>query len=206
MKLTERFHSGYVIDRRVRVLSDHLSELIPDGSSVIDVGCGDGRLAYAIASKLANVKIEGIDVLVRKQTFVPVSRFDGQRIPYDDNFFDMAMLVDVLHHTEDPSALLREAVRVARRSVLIKDHTCDGMLAFPTLKFMDRIGNERYEVTLPFNYYSKQKWLDVIESLGLRIGAWKNALKLYPWPASLIFDRSLHFISRLDLGVTSSRA
>ena len=32
---------------------------------------------------------------------------------------------------------LREAKRVARRAIVIKDHACDGFLAWPTLRAMD---------------------------------------------------------------------
>lgn len=200
MSITERIHGGYVASRRVRVLSDHLSELIPYGSTVLDVGCGDGSIACTIMRNRPDVEIKGIDVLMRERTFIPVNQFDGRIIPYGAACFDMVMMVDVLHHTEDPQCLLREAARVARKSVLIKDHTRDGAFALPTLKFMDCIGNERYNVALPFNYYSQQEWLNVIPSVGLKIGVWKSKLDLYPWPAKLIFDRSLHFIARLDVG------
>jgi hypothetical protein len=34
--------------------------------------------------------------------------------------------------------------------------------------------------------------------LGLTIGVWRNSLNLYPWPLNWLFERSLHFIARLD--------
>jgi len=37
--------------------------------------------------------------------------------------------------------------------------------------------------------------------VGLSPVIWKNSLHLYPWPASWLFDRSLHFVSRLEGGV-----
>jgi hypothetical protein len=108
------------------------------------------------------------------------------------------MFVDVLHHTEDPNHLLREAVRVARQGLLIKDHTLTGFLASPTLRLMDRVGNQRHGVALPYNYWTQQQWLQSIESLSLKIGAWKSKLGLYAPPANWLFDRSLHFVARLD--------
>jgi SAM-dependent methyltransferase len=200
MSIIEHIHGKYVANRRVRVLSDHLSELIPYGSTVLDVGCGDGNIASTILSKRPDIELKGIDVLMRERPFIPVSQFDGRIIPYGVGFFDLVMMVDVLHHTEDPPCLLREAARVARKSVLIKDHTRDGAFALPTLQYMDSIGNERYHVALPFQYYSQQEWLNVISSAGLKIEVWKSKLGLYPWPAKLIFDRSLHFIARLNVG------
>jgi hypothetical protein len=109
------------------------------------------------------------------------------------------MFIDVLHHTPDPMILLREALRVARHALVIKDHTLDGLLASPTLRLMDRVGNTRHGVALPHNYWPKHHWLEAFDSLGLRIGAWTTNLRLYPWPASLVFDRSLHFVARLEI-------
>jgi hypothetical protein len=91
--------------------------------------------------------------------------------------------------------LLREAMRVARQVIVIKDHRLDGLLAGPILRAMDWVGNSRYDVSLPYNYWTKQKWLQAFDALGIEIGSWTTQLKLYPWPASCLFDRSLHFVA-----------
>jgi SAM-dependent methyltransferase len=166
----------------------------------LDVGCGDGRLAHGILQKRRDVEIRGVDVLVRTHTQIPVDRFDGQAIPYGDAGVDVVMCVDVLHHTQDPMVLLREAARIARTAIVIKDHLCDGLFAGPTLRLMDRVGNARHGVALPYSYWPRQRWLQAFRTLGLTIAAWMTDLRLYPQPASWIFDRSLHFISRLDVG------
>jgi SAM-dependent methyltransferase len=198
MAVLEHIHSGFVYDRRIRVLSGHLAELIPSQSRVLDVGAGDGLLAHTIRQRRTDIEMTGIDVLVRGHTHVPVEAFDGKCIPYEDASFDIVMFVDVLHHAEDPSQLLREAARVARRALLIKDHTLTGFLAGPTLRLMDRVGNQRHGVALPYNYWTRQQWLQNIDALCLKIGAWKSKLGLYTWPANFLFDRSLHFVARLD--------
>jgi SAM-dependent methyltransferase len=199
MSVLERIHEGYVFGRRVRTLADHLAGLLPPGAAVLDVGCGDGLLDLRILQQRPDVTLRGIDVLVRGQTHIPVEPFDGQSIPYADGSFDVVMFVDVLHHTDDPLVLLREAVRVARKAVVLKDHTANGFLASPTLRFMDRVGNARHGVVLPFNYWPRQRWLDAFRALGLTVAAWKTDLGLYPWPASWVFGRSLHFVARLEM-------
>jgi hypothetical protein len=104
----------------------------------------------------------------------------------------------MLHHTDDPTILLREGSRVSRHSLVIKDHTLDGLMAGATLRLMDTVGNAQHGVPLPHNYWPKHRWLEAFDDLGLRIEAWIVDLHLYPWPASLAFDRSLHFVARLD--------
>jgi len=199
VNLLEQLHRAYVYNRRASVLRDHLAELLPQNASVLDVGCGDGLLSYLIMQKRPDVKIKGVDILGRSQTQIPVEQFDGEVIPYGDGTFEVTMLVDVLHHTIDPMVLLHEAVRVARKAVVIKDHTCNGLFDKLTLRLMDQVGNARHGVALPYNYWSQQRWFEAVDTLGLKIATWKKDLRLYPRPARWLFDRSLHFISRLDL-------
>jgi ubiquinone/menaquinone biosynthesis C-methylase UbiE len=193
-------HGRLVFRRRVDVLRDHLVDLIPLNASVLDVGCGDGRLAWSIQRARGDVAIRGLDVLVREQTHIAVDHFDGRILPYPDRSFDAVMAVDVLHHAEDPTNLLSEAARVSRGVVLIKDHLADPWLAIPRLRLMDRVGNARYGVALPYNYWTEKKWREAFRVLGLLPEVWRERLGLYPPPASWIFDDSLHFIARLRRG------
>lgn len=192
-------YEKYVFPRRNAVLKKHLSRVIPQNARVLDVGCGDGQLASSIAQNRQDIQIMGIDTLMRKRTFVPVEIFDGKKIPHDDGSFDAVLLIDVLHHTEDPLTLLKEVKRVTSRVVIIKDHMCIGLFAETTLRFMDFVGNARYDVALQYNYWTKQKWLAVFDSLDLTISEWVTDLGIYPLPADWIFGRSLQFIVRLDL-------
>ena len=199
MGLIEAVHGRYVHKRRTLVLSDWCSRLIPLNSKVLDVGCGDGRLARLIAEKRPDISIRGIDVRQRHHTVMPIDTFDGTSIPYREGSFDVVMFVDVLHHASQPTTLLQEAVRVARQAIVIKDHLAEGSFACLTLRVMDWVGNARHSVALPYDYWSLAKWHRVFDKLGLRINSWESKLKLYPLPADLILGRSLHFIASLGM-------
>ena len=196
--ILDQIHGTYVHTRRVQVLTDAFATQLPDSGTVLDVGCGDGLLASLIQQRKPGLTLTGIDVLVRKDTHVPVTGFDGRTIPFPDNSFDSVMFVDVLHHTTDPMILLREAVRVTRGTIVIKDHTLKGLGAMQTLRFMDRVSNLRYNISLPYNYLTEEQWRDAFADLGLRIVTWKRELGLYPAFANWLFGRSLHFVARLD--------
>src|SRR5260370_19782983 len=190
-------HDRFVFGRRTRVLADHMASLVPPGSRVLDVGCGDGMVDRLILAGRPDISIEGIDPLVRADAFIPVRGFDGATIPYPDSSFDVAMLVDVLHHTTDPRVLLREASRVGR-SILIKDHLREGFLANTTLRVMDWVGNAHHGVALPYNDWPESTWVAAFNALGLLVSDKKTKLKLYPIPFSWLFDRRLHFIARCE--------
>src|SRR5574337_547653 len=72
MKLLDQIHEGYVYDRRTRVLSARMAQLLPENSRVLDIGCGDGLISKSIQEKRADIAIEGIDVLLRPETHIPV--------------------------------------------------------------------------------------------------------------------------------------
>lgn len=198
MSLSGRAHQAWVVPRRAAVLARMLAERLPPGARVLDVGSGDGAIAARVMEARPDLAIEGVDVLVRAETRIPVHPFDGHLLPFGDGSFDAAMIVDVLHHTDDPAALLAEAARVAPRAVVLKDHTRDGLLAGPTLRLMDRAGNLRHGVRLPYNYWSEARWRRAFADLGLRVEAWTGRVPLYPPPASWLFGRSLHFVARLS--------
>jgi SAM-dependent methyltransferase len=193
----DAYHQRFVRGRRVRVLGDHLARLVPARGDVLDVGAGDGAVAQALLLRRPDLHVEGIDVLVRPDSAIPVRPFDGSHIPLADASVDTVLLVDVLHHTDDPAALLREAARVARTAVVVKDHLADGSLAIPTLRFMDRVGNRRHGVRIPYNYLTQTAWNAAFAHAELRIDEWIPRLGLYPVPAGWVFDRQLHFAARL---------
>jgi SAM-dependent methyltransferase len=199
MNLLERLHGGYIQQKRLDGLVRHLTDVMPKNASVLDVGCGDGRLAALLREKRPDLVVEGIEVLKRDKAWIPVQQFDGLTIPYKSASQDIVMFIDVLHHTDDTVSLLREAARVARKGIIIKDHLIDGFLAESTLRFMDRIGNARYGVALPGNYWRLSQWENTFEALALTPVEWRGKLKLYPNVVDMWFGRSLHFLTRLEV-------
>ena len=193
----KRLHDKLVFDRRVRVLSRELAARLPENARVLDIGCGSGDMAAAIMAERPDVVIEGVDVLVRPGTAIEVREYDGITIPFADDSYDVAMLVDVLHHTDDPGVVLAEASRVATLGVLVKDHYRDTPLAGMILRFMDWVGNASHGVRLPYNYLSRARWRDLWQRLTLSPTRTGEDLGIYPRPFDFVFGRGLHFITLL---------
>ena len=174
---------------------------IPSGATVLDVGCGDGALAQELLRQRPDVTIQGLEVSARRDARIPVRLFDGIHLPLGDREVDVVLFADVLHHTPHAEDLLREARRVARDSIVIKDHCADGFLARPTLRFMDRVGNARFGVSLPHLYLEWAEWRELFDRTGVSVASVERRIGLYPAPLDRVFDRSLHFVARLTAGV-----
>lgn len=190
-------HEKAVFDRRVLTIADALGPLVPEHGTLLDVGTGDGQIAQLIADRGTGVTVEGIDIMLRPQTHIPVTLFDGDTIPHEDNSFDAVSFVDVLHHTDNPARLIAEAARVARKAVLIKDHFAETGLDHTTLRFMDWVGNAPHGVVLPYNYAAQAEWRGWFRQAGLEVETLTKNVPLYPAPFSWAFGRGLHFVTKL---------
>jgi SAM-dependent methyltransferase len=191
------WHAAAVFHRRTRVLAEMLAARIPQQASVLDVGCGDGTIARLITQIRPDVSIRGVEVMARPDCKIECGLFDGATLPFADGAFDACVLVDVLHHTKDVSILLCEAARVSRSYVLVKDHLDENVLDDVTLRFMDWVGNRPHGVTNTYNYQSRDQWSKHFAKCGLVEAGWAAQVPLYPWPASAILGRGLHFVAVL---------
>ncbi len=199
MGILKLIYESFVQMQRVNVVSRLLAEHIPHDSSVLDIGCGDGTLAASIMASRKDLRIEGVDVMVRPSVHIHVREYDGLKLPFPDDSVDVAIFVDVLHHAEQPLAVLSEAARVAGGKIIIKDHLRQGFMAQTRLKMMDWMGNARYGVSLPYRYWTRSEWEKAFFECGLAEETFLSGLRLYRFPLQWFFGGSLHFISVLDI-------
>lgn len=190
-------HGAAVHGRRVRALANAIAPLLATDRSLLDIGCGDGRLTALLAQRQPSLAVRGLDVLVRPDAVIDVQWFDGRRLPMEDKSVDTVLFVDVLHHANDARLLLQDAARVARRAVVIKDHRLGRPGAHATLRLMDWVGNRAHGVALPYDYWTMDQWRSVWRELRLDVSHFQTGLDLYPWPAHWLFETGLHFLARL---------
>jgi SAM-dependent methyltransferase len=121
--VTDDFHfASEVVDITGRDLpglkAAFVVDRVPDGSVVLDVGCGGGKLLRTINEHRRGMTLLGCDI--KEPTDVGgdfgFALLDGSTglLPYDNSSVDIALLVDVLEHVERPETILSEIARVLR--------------------------------------------------------------------------------------------
>lgn len=86
--------------------------------------------------------------------------------------------------------------------MLIKDHSRSGLWAGARLRLMDWVGNARFGIALPYNYWTEGQWRETWQGLGLCPDQFVTKLGLYPLPANWIFGAKLHFVVLLTKRAT----
>lgn len=106
-------------------LVDVCRDLNPD--KVIEVGAGDGSILHYLnewgfGKHLYALEIadSGLEIIKKRNlgALIEAQTFDGYKIPYPDNTFDLLILAHVLEHVEHERQLLRELKRVSRHIVI----------------------------------------------------------------------------------------
>lgn len=190
-------HRRFALKRRILVLSREIAALLPENCTVLDVGCGSGEIAREVVAQKQNILLDGIDLIARPDCAIPVRAFDGISFPVADRSYDFVTIVDVLHHTPDPMVLLREARRVARIGVIIKDHNCNSQIRRVIMSISDTLGNWQYGVPLLFNFWPTVRWREAWRELGLIQETYTTDFGLYPPIRGCVFAKDMDFISRL---------
>jgi len=102
--------------RKLRLIEPWLSHQ----TSLLEIGSGPGSVLMEFRD--AGYQMDALDVSDSSfdASLTPVL-YDGARMPFEDGAYDTALLLTVLHHIEDPDAVLAEAARVAGRVIIIED-------------------------------------------------------------------------------------
>ncbi len=99
------------------------SFLLPKMPKILDLGCGDGRILRALRSRMPDSMLYGIDISEPNVQMLSTQGFDVsmadvslEKLPYEDDFFDLCLMFDTIEHLYDPDHSLKEVKRVLRQS------------------------------------------------------------------------------------------
>ncbi len=131
-----------------------IARLVPQGSRVLDLGCGDGAMLALLQTARActgyGIEIDDANVLacVKRGVNVIQLNLDAGLTLFDDASFDVVLQIDTLQHLRNAEVMLRETARVGRI----------GIVAFPNFgHWPNRLSvlRGRMPVTkrLPYQWY-----------------------------------------------------
>ncbi len=187
-----------MLNTGVKLSADQLliARLVPQGSRVLDLGCGDGALLDHLVRQRGctgyGVEIDdsNIQACVARGVNVIQLNLDEGLAMFGDASFDVVLQIDTLQHLRNAEVMLRETARVGRT----------GIVAFPNFgHWPNRLAvlRGRMPVTkvLPYQWYdtpnirvgtlqdfaalAQKNRLKILDSFGLQEGReirfWPNA-------------------------------
>lgn len=100
----------YVRGRKYRKHADFVQSWVKE-HNVLDIGAGDGVITYLVHAIGIDNELAAVEIA--QAVGVDVHLGDAYLLPFADNSFGAAMMIDVLEHFENPARALEEARRVA---------------------------------------------------------------------------------------------
>lgn len=167
---------------------ERFSEYFSNDSRILDVGAGTCNMTHLLQRR--GVKTVPLDItdISLVQSIKPVL-YDGSEFPFEDDSFDVVLILTVLHHCSDPECVIREARRVAKRVIIIED-VVRGPLHAMLTKATDSILNLEF-FGHPHQNKSDQEWIDLFDRCGLQLvhkhDVWSF---LVMWQVTYILERS----------------
>lgn len=170
---------GGVLERRAGRMARHIAGQVTDGEHVLDIGCGDLRIARRVTA-IRDVHWTGIDTVDYRDADVPTNSgdgrilfrtYDGGELPFAASTFDAVVLAFVLHHCADQNAVIDEAIRVARSRVIVFEATPRSRVEHELAKPYDWLVNRLRspDIQMPFTFLRRREVIAALESRGLRV-------------------------------------
>jgi ubiquinone/menaquinone biosynthesis C-methylase UbiE len=161
----------------------YVSELCDDKSYILDLGCNDGRMASYIISNNPSLKIEGVDIQDNLDCQIKRTKYDGKNIPFPDNYFDIVIAIDMLHHTNDISSIIKEMSRVSKKYIIIKDVAVYSIFSHIFISIADYLSNFNYGIKCTYNFPKIDDWNKFF---------YENNLKIVEQPKKIYFGYGLN--------------
>ena len=115
-----------------------------------------------------NNQIKKLNNISKNEYYFKLSEFNSS-----NEFYDFAILSDVLHHmnieNEELIKSTLKSIKSKSRYIIVKDHFQYGFFSNQIIRFMDFFGNLNSNIKTPKKYYSTKQFNSLIDSLDLNV-------------------------------------
>ncbi len=185
-----------IYERAAKKMCLDCQGFIKKGSKILDWGCGTAIVGKTFQD-FFQAELFGVDVQDVRMVKIPFKITDGKRLSFPENSFDVVLINYVLHHSEDPISVLKEAKRVARDKIVIYEDLPEDILSklickihrFTFANFFQNPNKTSFKTELPkeakvkmrtkFSFASEREWEKIFQELGLNI-VFKKRVNNFP--------------------------
>jgi ubiquinone/menaquinone biosynthesis C-methylase UbiE len=185
-----RCFAHQALEARAEKFTQLFENQIPERSLILDLGGGWGFYAEPLKRRGHEHLI--LDVVNPAYQKAPVVLYDGTKIPFPDQSFDVTVLVTMLHHVIDPESLFREVDRVTRKKVVV----IEDLYHHPIGRFWticrDRLLNMEF-MDHPHQFRKHEEWSDFFKKLKFKVVSFKE---IYTWLAGFRILNGIYILER----------
>ncbi len=167
---------------RAGLMVNRFSIFLTNSKKIIDIGSGTCLIAFHLqreGRKVTPVDIQNNSIYPEIKVIV----YDGLKLPFKGKSFDTALLITVLHHTPSPEIVLKEAIRVSDK-IIVVETTYENWLGKIFIVFVDTLAN--LTISVHWNSYkTNSEWQELFRKFNLTIKSNKRYLTKQ-WGASYI--------------------
>lgn len=143
---------------------------------ILDFGAGICKFAEILSNKKYNITPLDVKNLSFSDKIQPIL-YNGKKIPYFDNYFDVVLIFFVLHHSRNHTKILREAKRVGKKVIIYEDIYNNIFSKYLTF-FIDSLLNLEFREH-PHSNRSDVDWQRLFIKLGFKLTKVKYTRTFY---------------------------
>ena len=170
---------------RARDITEEICQYLNKEDNILDIGAGTCNICAVLRRKEFQITPLDVSNLSFVDDIKPII-YDGQKIPFDDDSFDVSLILTVLHHTPDPRQIIKEAKRVSKKIIIMEDIYTNVFHKYATF-FLDSLLNFEFKGH-PHTNKSDREWKILFKELGLRPKATKYRRSF------LVFKQAVYYL------------
>ncbi|MEX0996550.1 MAG: class I SAM-dependent methyltransferase [Flavobacteriaceae bacterium] len=153
--------------KRAQTKKELFQEYLLPKSSIIDIGTGSGQ--FSLVLKENGHQVTSVDVKDKTNTnLITPTVYDGEKLPFDNNSFDISMLITVMHHCPNPENVFEEAVRVSKNRIFVLEDVYSNLVMKYLTWWMDSLMNLEF-FGHPHTNKSERVWEALFKENNLKI-------------------------------------